>query len=372
MPRRLPSGKWQGVVRVGTRRVTQAHDLRSQAKAWEEQQRVLLRRGDWRDPRLARMLFEDWLARWEAARHIEPETAVADHRTILKHVLPRWRGMPLGAIGRLEVQAWVTGMTKSGLGFATVTKAYGHFASCMLAAADEDLIGRTPCRKITLPPPPPRRLAWWEPAEVGLIVGRLDEPHATIACLMSWCGLRWEEAAALPADAVNWIRREVTVRQVVTSARRIKPYAKRAASHRTVRMEGPVADRLLPAWEAAVAARGSSGLLFVAAGRRPLLNKTWGEHWRRRIRDGRMPGRGKALNPLPVRYDTPHVLRHSGASWLVQGGVPLADVSRWLGHEPNSPATVVYAHLCPERSNATVAEALAKLVDGGSGEARSV
>lgn len=361
MPRRLPSGNWQAQVRVGKRRVSPGHSfpLRRDAVAWEEEQRAKMRRGTWTDPALARTLWEDWHGRWFAARNVEPEGAANDRRLVAKHVAPRWRGMPLGAIGRLEVQAWVTGMTKDGLGYATVARAYGLLASCMAAAVDEDLIGRSPCRGITLPPKPPRRLAWWEPAEVESIVARLDEPHATIACLMAWCGLRWEEAAGLPVGAVNWIRREITIRQVVTTSRRVKPHGKREASHRTVLMAGPVAERLKPAWEAASAAHGVDGLIWEHGGR-PLGIKAWGEHWRTRIRDGK--GRGwKRLAPVTVEYHPPHTLRHSGASWLAQRGVPLADVGRWLGHEPGSPATRVYAHLCPERSNATIGEAMRRL-----------
>ncbi len=45
---------------------------------------------------------------------------------------------------------------------------------------------------------------------------------------------------------------------------------------------------------------------------------------------------------------TPHVLRHTCASWLVQRGVPLYTVSKWLGHT-SIKTTERYAHLAPDQ-----------------------
>lgn len=420
MPRRLPSGRWQGIVRIPgagvDRRRTKVFDLRRKARAWEDEQRAALARGEWRDPKLARILFEDWCARWLSSRNVEPETAAADRLRLDRHVLPKWSGMPLGAIGRLEVQSWVTAMGKAGVGRPTILKAYTLFAGCMTAAVDEDLIGRSPCRTINLGEKPAPRLRYWQPEQVDWILGQLPQPYATFAAMMCWCGLRWEEAVALPVDAVNWLRREITVVQVVTSARRIKLYAKSQAGHRTVKMFGPVAELLQPAWETAVAQRGDDGLLWVApayerdqtgrlrrdrdgrliaAGVQPLLNRTWGAAWRARIRlyhvaqrrDAPEPGRPWAVlrgynsaavewhrtkeqavrdararraGVTGVPYYSPHTLRHTGASWLAQAGVSMQDIQYWLGHERED-STKIYAHLSPERSNATIGEALAKL-----------
>ena len=47
-----------------------------------------------------------------------------------------------------------------------------------------------------------------------------------------------------------------------------------------------------------------------------------------------------------------HTLRHTAASLLVQAGVPLVDVGKFLGH--SSPVvTWRYAHLAPESGQAT-------------------
>lgn len=44
---------------------------------------------------------------------------------------------------------------------------------------------------------------------------------------------------------------------------------------------------------------------------------------------------------------TPHVLRHTAATWMVQAGVPIAEVSRFLGHANSRITERVYAKHAP-------------------------
>lgn len=45
---------------------------------------------------------------------------------------------------------------------------------------------------------------------------------------------------------------------------------------------------------------------------------------------------------------TPHTLRHTCASWMVQKGVPLFDVARYLGHTSTIMVEKTYGHMAPE------------------------
>jgi len=48
---------------------------------------------------------------------------------------------------------------------------------------------------------------------------------------------------------------------------------------------------------------------------------------------------------------TPHVLRHTCGTWLAQAGVPMWDISGWLGHSMTQ-TTEKYAHHCPDHLSA--------------------
>lgn len=364
--RKLPSGRWQATVRVGKRRVYGPNPpalLKKQAADWAREQETLIVRGEWRDPRLSRTLFEEWFERWWSARVLEPETLAGQRSTVDRHVLPHWSGWPLGAIGRLEVQAWVARMQKDGRGPQLITKAYGIFRAAMNAAVDEDLIGRSPCRNIKLPTVAKAQPRFYEPGQVQLLVDELPEPHATVALMMAWCGLRWEEAGALDVSAVRTLRRELVVGQVVTRAQRVKPYPKSAAGHRTVPAPEHVLARLAPAWQAArVAGPAEDGLqlLFRARDGRPLAYPTWWAAWH-------SAHKRLAARKVEVPAYEPHALRHTAASWWVQQGVPIFDVKELLGHS-RIESTMVYAHLQPGVHRG-VREAWAALLGGGAAEA---
>src|SRR5690606_33477591 len=61
-----------------------------------------------------------------------------------------------------------------------------------------------------------------------------------------------------------------------------------------------------------------------------------------------------ALRAAGVEHARVHDLRHTYASWLIQGGVSLAEVGKLLGHV--SPLTTQrYAHLADEPSDAVLA-----------------
>lgn len=347
--RKLPSGKWQATVYVSSsKRITATRLLIGDARAWAREQETTIARGEWRDPRLARTTFEAWFERWWSARVLEPETVTGQRSTAENHVLPHWRGWPLGGIGRIEVQGWAAKLQREGVGPQTIIKAYGILRACLNAAVDEDLIGRSPCRNITLPTAPKAPPRFFTVEQVNTLVAELRKPHATVALVMAWTGLRWEEVAGLEVGHVRSLRRELVVAQVVTRTRRIKPYAKSDAGNRTVPAPAHVLEALAPYWQAAK----DAAPLVAGEGRRAAEHRllfrqqdltlhypAWWEAWQAAHR--RLGKRG-----VEVPGFSPHALRHTAASWWVQNGVPIYDVQHLLGHG-RIESTAIYAHLAP-------------------------
>lgn len=44
---------------------------------------------------------------------------------------------------------------------------------------------------------------------------------------------------------------------------------------------------------------------------------------------------------------TPHMLRHSAAVWMAEGGVPMSEISQYLGHTNTDITERVYARFSP-------------------------
>lgn len=330
--RKLPSGKWQATVRLPNgKRTTHTAKLLGEAKAWAAAEELRIRRGSWRDPKLAKVSFDDWWARWSKARVAEAHTIRGDKSSV-ERITKRFSGRHVAAIGRVDVQAWIKQMQDAGTGPSAIRRAYNLLRACLTAALDEGIIDASPCRRIVLPRTDPRPPRWFTHAEVDAIRRFLKEPHKTMVALMCWAGLRWEEAAGLRVCDVDWIRGRVSVIGVIVgSTGAWREYPKNSAS----RAEVPAPKWVIEEMSALVAGRPRDALIFVTPrGSRPLTQANWNRMWR------------AALKAAKVAYRSPHTCRHTCASWLVQAGVPLYDVSRQLRHSTIT-QTQKYSHLAP-------------------------
>ncbi len=67
--------------------------------------------------------------------------------------------------------------------------------------------------------------------------------------------------------------------------------------------------------------------------------------WRNRpyARDGK-----EYIERVPVTDVTPHVLRHSSASWMAADGVPFPVIAKFLGHADSRTTEKIYCHFVPE------------------------
>lgn len=380
--RKLPTGKWQGQYRdingkvrsAGTFTHKRAADKAASAKEVET------RKATWRDPDSAGRPWGEWCEEWWPTRQIEPSTREAELGNLEKYVLPKWKDVALADITRQEVRAWIAELgrqekvisnselarrktilkTDPGAKFvnptisaATVGRIVNQFAASMSAAVDAEIIDTNPAYRAKLPRRRPATERYLTREEFGAVCEKLTQPRdKAIAALLAGTGVRWGEAVGLHAHRLAAARGMIRVAEVWDSTERIiKPYPK-GRRVRDVPMPGWVSAQIAsldiePAKACGHAHReGScrSGLLLFGDG--PIVD---GDNWRARVW---LP----ALEAVGVEHATVHDLRHTYASWLIQGGVSLEEVGRLLGHV--SPTTTRrYAHLA-ETPKATVLSAL--------------
>jgi integrase len=335
--RKLPSGLHTYAVRYpdGHRR-SFTDPIKRVAKQRADDAEADLRRGDTVsvDPRFT---LGRWYEEWVGTRRVEPATAKKNASHWRNHVAPRWAGEPLVAIRRSQVQRWVVDMGKAGVGADTVHACYNLLAGMLTDAVLEGRLGASPCREIDLPRIVKRPPRWLTPDEYGRIQLALAEtPRAPVwralVGLGAFSGLRvLGELAGLDVEHIDFARQRVWVSQVVTRTG-LRPYPKNDASARSVPFPDEVADLLWPI----VGDRGSGPVFTSPTGSRVNESNFRNRVWR------------PALERAGVAYESPYILRHTAASWLVQAGVPDYEVAAFLGHASTRMLST-YGHLNPDR-----------------------
>ena len=185
--------------------------------------------------------------------------------------------------------------------------------------------GDCPTRHITLPKKDNRRQRYLSRDESNNLLTALAA-RSPISYDMSIlgldCGLRFGEVAALCWEDCNFERGQMLIRDPKARANRFAFMTNRVRE---------VLDRR---------GKNSSGLIFLDAKGNKLdrVSKTF-----RRIAD-EMFNQGIEDPRLRVCF---HTLRHTFASWLVEGGVSLYEVKELMGHADFS-MTQRYSHLSPE------------------------
>jgi hypothetical protein len=160
-------------------------------------------------------------------------------------------------------------------------------------------------------------------AQLTTLAAELAEGHRLAVWLMRGCGLRIGEALAVRGDQFNGDTLRIT-QQLLQGAGRVYGPIK----HRN---PGDYRDVPVPAYVAELVKHAAPGLLFPGISRRS---------FERRFR----LGREKA--GLPPEF-TPRSLRHVFASVALANGVPITDISRWLGHRNINTTYAIYGHLVP-------------------------
>ncbi|MCD7100479.1 tyrosine-type recombinase/integrase [Pseudoclavibacter sp. 13-3] len=302
------------------------------------------------------MTWGDWCERWWPTRRIEASTAANEEAMVQKHISPQWIDVQLGQIRRGHVQGWVNKLVSDGtLKASSVRRVLNVFVSSLTPSVAEGILEANPAAGVSITLEDPEHVFLTREQFKALIesVGTDKVPRskrrkpfepdyhaqAVISFLVA-TGLRWGELAGLHWEQLT--ETSVTVKNVV-SAGEIKPYPK-GKKQRVVPLPGWA--RRLITWED----DGAQPLPYRTGMRRPKTGLVFTGPTGAAL-DDRNFTRQK-LNPALKRAELAHLgftlhdLRHTYASWLIQDGVRLEQISALLGHA-SWKTTQIYAHLVP-------------------------
>ena len=267
----------------------------------------------------------EWCETWLAQRTVAPSTATEDEKRINTYLNPRWADVRLSDITREDLKAWraemlkeyeteVRGETvKRKRTTGTVNRVLSLMSKSLNDAVDSEVLDYNPARGLTKD-------------ELHNIAAELSPRWALLALTMAYTGMRWGEAKvhAVPGITQKRLDRERGMLQIAEvwddKNGEVKPYPK-GKTRRSV----PV-----PKW-----------LLELLPDDGPLLLSP----------NGAMPQNNNFRRALNIAADATGIerfraqdLRHTFASWLIQGGVPVEEVRRLMGHQ-SILTTQRYVHL---------------------------
>lgn len=360
---RDPSGKQRAKNFTGK-------GAKRKAEAFLDSVRDQVRTGSFVDLDRGQITVVDWHAKWWPAQRGGDTTLQRNESAWINHVEPHLGAWPLVSIGHLDVEEWISKLTKQ-TGVPTIIKAFQMLDQMMTAAARDRRIAHNPCDGIRLPkvqakhpddeiPPTYDQLA-----DVRLHVPEHYHPLLIVA---EETGLRWGELAGLRRCWVNFKDGSIQVRETVIEvhgAPKRKAYPKSTAGFRSVPLTGRAARALKAHLEKhpAASSRTSTAdgmhaeeLVFrgPSAGKkvkgRPVFE---GVLKRNNFRRQWVPAIQAAGIAREVKDEVtgrtewwPHVhdIRHAFASRLHAAGVPEADAQKILGHERGGKVTWLYTH----------------------------
>ncbi|MGQ0744039.1 MAG: tyrosine-type recombinase/integrase [Acidimicrobiales bacterium] len=306
--------------------------------------RADLVRGTYLDPAKGRMTFAQLTEEWLASNPTKRATTLARDRSSIARFVPALAKIPIGEIHPGNIKAAVKAMDH--LAPRTVRTHYGVLRAALSWAVEADLLDRSPCRGVNLPPVSPVGKPRASAEALRRLADEMPEDYRAAIWLGS-LGLRQAEVFGLRVGSIDFLRRRLTVQATINEVegRMVCGEGKTASSVRTFSLPTSVRD-LLAAHLARTGRTDPDDLVLQAPGGGPVRANNF---------------RGRIYNPALVRAGLPgltfHRLRHSAGHLMRERGVPLDVIQRRLGHRSIRTTADIYGSL-PESVDRAVADQL--------------
>jgi integrase len=347
-------GSWRARYKKpdGTWASQSGFETKAAARAWGNEQELLIRRHVWIDPREAETLFGTFAEAWMASARLAITTQAKYRSHLDNHVLPQWEDWPLILIfnNHLEIQGWVNELHEE-LAEPTVASIFALFSTIMNAAVRARKIPASPCHGVRVTTgeyEAERQVA--TPVQFLRAALRLYDSLGTVGFVLTlmdgYTGARWSELVGLQPHEYDEINRAIRVHEPLAEAKGQLIKVKRTktpAGKRWVQLPPFLAElyeSLLDECDRAFVFVGEEGGNL----RRSNFNR---RHWRPAW-DGDPDNSdpGKRVPPVLPKF-TFHEGRHSHRTWLADDGIPEVGRAARLGHRMSGMAAI-YEHVTPE------------------------
>lgn len=291
----------------------------------------------------------DWLAAWLPTTRLRlaPST-FRGYETVVRSIAEHVGTVPLGTLSPTDVERMTAAMVASGRSARTAGMARKVLRLALRQAIRDGLVTRNVAAEARPPRVEPYTARTLTAAEARhLIEATADDELGPLWAVLVATGLRQGEALGLTWDAIDMEAGTLAVRRSLARGWDGKPALgspKSDRSRRTIALPSVARTALVTRrqrQDAAKKAAGSAwadrdGLVFTDAAGRPLVGRDVLPVLRRALARAGLPA---------IRC---HDLRHTAATLQLAAGVPLAVISRTLGHSSLAITADIYASVTPD------------------------
>ena len=349
-----PNGRWRARYRDKTGRShSKTFDRRADAQSYLDDVGHDMRRGQWIDPKLARIPFEQWADRWwTTTTKLRPTTRRGYWGILQHHVRPYFEGWPLSDISYIDVEEFITHLLGQGLSPKYTRDCVSVLSLVLKSAVKANVRKDNPAADHNIPVPR-RKLHEGDVLnmeQVHQLVAHVKDPYKPAIWLLMLAGLRPAELCGLRVCDVDFIKHVIHVSQTVLPVHSFDSEGfglvtgppKTSAGDRRI----PIPPWLCDDLAALVAARRRVNGGDLSSGNRDefLFQTRYGNPLNRdKLRE-------KVVRPalreagLPQTFRT-YDLRHSHASVMIDLGVNLLALAQRMGHSDPAMTLRLYGHL---------------------------
>lgn len=332
-------------INAAGKRCSKTFDKKNLASEFERQQRSLALLGDVFDPSRARMTIGEMYEPWIRTKNGCKEKTIHGYKsTWINIVEPRWGNVQLNSVTFATVKDWVAHCeSRSGreIGATKAREAYYILSMIMDHAVDSNVIPKNPAKprggstEKFLPKASDSSgrnfLTGSELRAVAAEAGHYRE----LLILLGTCGLRFNEACGLKGSDIDVQRNRIHVRRTLSDIsgiikEQVPKNGKAREIHLPEFLRTYLIDRKLAA--------GPDGYIFTS----PEGHVIRHSNFYRRVW---IPAKQRARI---IKAITLHDLRGTAASWLIDQGVSIIELSKMLGHSDPSITLKKYGHLYDE------------------------
>lgn len=260
-------------------------------------------------------------------------------------VEPKWAKRAVRDVRRSGVKTWIVEMGEKGAKPTTVESAMEVLRGILSVAVEDKRLTENVARGVEIPArtEPPKEYLSHE--QVWTLADAFDPRYRTLTLFLAYTGLRFGEAAALTVQDVDFLRKQVMVRQQVSETKGGLIWTPTKGKQRR---HVPLVASLLEPLSVQVAGKKRTDYVFTAPEGGVLRLNTWRERiWNTYI--DKLCEKDETGAPQTDFPDaTPHDMRHTAASLAVSAGANVKALQAMLGHKRATLTLDTYAELFPE------------------------